>query len=200
MRLLSEKYEKDGEGTLMIVPQVAEDMWHLYNLVAIGDTVASTTLRKVKSESSTGSVDSKKIRTVLSLKVRTIDFDAETCQMRIGGRTTSGNNFVSAGQHHTLDLELNQKFSITKDRWDFVLLERIDNACNAAKSADVAALIMEPGLAHVCLVTSNMTQVQHKIEVNVPRKGKDRIGAQHEKGMAKFFWKDHRVCEDINQL
>ena len=55
--------------------------------------------------------------------------------MRVGGRTTAGSTHVSAGQHHTLDLELNRPFAITKAAWDMVALERIDEACNAAKSA-----------------------------------------------------------------
>ena len=42
-------------------------------------------------------------------------------------------------------------------------------------------MTMQEGLANVCLVTSSMTIVASKIEVSVPRKGKDRIGTQHEK-------------------
>lgn len=29
------------------------------------------------------------------------------------------------GQYHTIDLELNRKFVITKDEWDVVAIERI---------------------------------------------------------------------------
>lgn len=39
-----------------------EDMWHAFNLIAVGDRLSTTTLRKVVKESSTGSVDSKKVR------------------------------------------------------------------------------------------------------------------------------------------
>jgi stalled ribosome rescue protein Dom34 len=29
------------------------------------------------------------------------------------------------GAYHTIDLELNRKFTLSKDHWDFVALERI---------------------------------------------------------------------------
>jgi len=43
-------------------------------------------------------------------------------------------------------------------------------ACDPRNIADVAALIMHQGLAHVCLITPSMTIVRAKIEINIPRK------------------------------
>lgn len=37
------------------------------------------------------------------------------------------------GAYHTLDLELNQVFSIEKDVWDTIHLERIETSSDAAK-------------------------------------------------------------------
>lgn len=84
------------------------------------------------------------------------------------------------GAYHTLDLELNRKFSLRKQEWDSVSLERIEMACDPTKSADVAAVIMQEGLAHVCLITSSMTLVRAKIDVTIPRKRKGFV-QQHEK-------------------
>ena len=42
--------------------------------------VTATALRKVKSESVTGSVDTKKVRTTLTLTVISIEFDPEASQ------------------------------------------------------------------------------------------------------------------------
>ena len=38
--------------------------------------------------------------------------------------------------------------------------------------ADLAAVVMQEGLAFVCLITSAMTVDRAKIEVNIPKKGK----------------------------
>lgn len=89
------------------------------------------------------------------------------------------------GAYHTLDLELNRKFSLKKLEWDSVSLERIDMACDPIKSADVAAVIMQEGLAHVCLITSSMTLVRAKIDVTIPRKRKGFV-QQHEKVSRNF--------------
>lgn len=82
--------------------------------------------------------------------------------------------------YHTLELEMNRKFSLRKAEWDSISLDRIDQACDPSKSADVAAVIMQEGIAHVCLITSSMTLVRAKIDINIPRKRKGFV-AQHEK-------------------
>lgn len=64
--------EKNSSGTLKIILTDSEDMWHAYNLIARGDDLTATTIRKVKSESSTGSVDSKKVRTTVTLRVNKV--------------------------------------------------------------------------------------------------------------------------------
>lgn len=60
-------------------------------------------------------------------------------------------DFVRMGAHHTLTLELGRIFGITKVCWDQVFLDRIDEACHPERQAEVAAIVMHHGLAHVCL-------------------------------------------------
>ena len=45
---------KHGNGRMTFIPEEGEDLWHVYNLIAAGDVVRCTTLRKVVTESSTG--------------------------------------------------------------------------------------------------------------------------------------------------
>lgn len=84
------------------------------------------------------------------------------------------------GAYHTLDLELNRKFTLQKALWDSVALERVEMACDPAANADVAAVVMQEGLAHVCLITPSMTLVRSKIDITIPRKRKGFV-QQHEK-------------------
>lgn len=69
-------------------------MWHAYNLISEGDSVRSTTIRKVQSESATGSSTSNRIRTTLTICVETIDFDTQACMLRLKGRNVEENQFV----------------------------------------------------------------------------------------------------------
>jgi protein pelota len=105
--------------------------------------------------------------------------------MRVSGQVVSDNQYIKHGAFHTLELEAPRKFTITKDLWDSIALQMVEEACNEKSTADLAAVVMEMGLAHVCLVTKSMSVTKAKIELSVPRK---RPGSnQHEKQRDKFF-------------
>lgn len=186
MKLLAKYIEKDGSGHVTLLAEEPEDMWHAYNLVAEGDSLRASTIRKVTTESATGSTGSNRVRTTLTIAIENIDFDTQACVLRVKGRNIVENQYVKMGAYHTLDLELNRKFTLAKSCWDSITLDRIDMACDPAQHADLAAVTMHEGLAHICLVTSSMTLVRAKIDVNIPRKRKGQCG-QHDKGMQKFF-------------
>ncbi|PIK42165.1 hypothetical protein BSL78_21001, partial [Apostichopus japonicus] len=169
-----------------LIPEEPEDMWHAYNLVAAGDSLRSTTVRKVTMESSTGSSTSNRVRTTLTISVEDLDFDVQAGVLRVKGRNIAENPYVKMGAYHTLDLELNRKFTLAKKVWDVVALDRIDMACDVTQSADVAAVVLQEGLAHVCLVTPSMTLVRTKVEHTIPRKRKGLCG-RHDKGLIKFY-------------
>ena len=139
-------------------------MWHVYNLIAVGDTVRASTIRKVTTESATGSTTSNRVRTTLTIRVEDVDFDTQACKLRLKGRNVEENPHVKMGAYHTLDVETQRKFTLTKpDGWDSVALDRVDQAVDAARSADLAAVVMQEGLANVCLVTSTMTLLKAKV-------------------------------------
>lgn len=169
-----------------MIPEEAEDMWHAYNLIAVGDSLRSTTIRwgtfilhtlpvcrfiwifilhgnigswspapfsrKVQTETATGSTSSNKVRTMLTINVESTDFDTQACVLRVKGRNIQENQYVKVleltlklresfhvfflkfflplffwqmGAYHTLDLELNRKFTLGKQLWDSVALERL---------------------------------------------------------------------------
>ncbi|VDN00186.1 unnamed protein product [Thelazia callipaeda] len=164
----------------------SEDMWHIYNLIRIGDTVRCTTVRKVTTESSTGSTSSQKVRTVLSVSVEKVDFDPEASILHLKGRNVQENAHVKMGQYHTLDIDVGKKFSLWKPSWDSVDFDRLNLALNPAASADVAAIVMHEGFANLCLLTSAMTIVKAKIDMQIPRKRKG-FAHQHDKGVQRFL-------------
>ena len=186
MKLLKRNISsKDGSGTISVRADISEDLWHAYNLIQIGDQVRCTTLRKVVKESSTGSTTSSKVRMSLTIEVSKVDFDSESQTVRLSGPNRGENEVVKMGAFHTLTLEVGRTFSIEKICWDQIFLDRIEEACNMEKSADIAAVVMQIGMAHVCLVTDYMTIVKAKIDTNIPKK---RTGSSdHSKSIKKFF-------------
>lgn len=175
-------------------------MWHIFNLLQEGDSLRSTTVRcvyhsiqfrlcilsKVTTESATGTTNSQRVRTTLTIAIETIDFDTSSCSLHVKGRNIEENDYVKMGAYHTLDLELDRKFRLGKTCWDSMHLERLDVACDPSQHAEVVAVIMHEGLANVCLLTSAMTIVRAKIDMCIPRKRKGNT-SQHEKGLQRFF-------------
>ncbi|RIB07000.1 hypothetical protein C2G38_2114806 [Gigaspora rosea] len=186
MKLVKKRIEKDRSGFVELYPEELEDMWHVYNLITVGDNLKATTIRRVQNESNTGSVESQRIRLTLTITVDAIDFDPQGGLLRIKGRNIAENKYVKMGMYHTIDLELNRKFTLFKADWDIIALERIEEACDITKQADVAAVVLQEGLANVCLVTQHMTIVRQRIEYPIPRKRKGFV-TNYEKGLQKFY-------------
>jgi hypothetical protein len=87
----------------VLIPGEAEDLWHCYNLISVGDHITSSTIRRVQKETATGSVDSERKKVTLTIAVTGIDFDVvEGGHLRLAGRTSQENRFVKLGSHHTL--------------------------------------------------------------------------------------------------
>ncbi|KAI9258094.1 hypothetical protein BDA99DRAFT_515201 [Phascolomyces articulosus] len=186
MKLINKTLEKDASGHVTLYPEELEDMWHVYNLISKEDQIKATTIRRLQSESSTGSTTSQRTRMVLTITVESVDFDPQVGLLRINGRVTSENPHVKMGSYHTIDLELNRNFTLYKPEWDVIALERVEDACDVTKQADVAAIVCQEGLANVCFLTQHMTIVKQRIETPIPRKRKGSV-TNHEKGLQRFY-------------
>ncbi|KAI8982685.1 pelota-like protein [Pilobolus umbonatus] len=186
MKLISKNLEKDTSGSVTLLPEELEDMWHVYNLISKEDMIKATTIRRIQSESTTGSSTSQRVRMNLTITVSSVDFDPSAGLLRINGRVSKENPYVKLGSYHTIDLELNRNFSLFKPEWDIIALERVDDACDITKQADIAAVVCQEGLANLCFMTKHMTIVKQRIEVPIPRKRKGSV-TNHDKGLHKFY-------------
>lgn len=132
-------------SVVVLVPEEDEDMWHVYNLLQEGDSIRASTMRKVVTESGTGTTAASKVRTMLTIAIESIDYDFDGCLLRVKGKNIEENQYVKLGQYHTLDIELNRKFTLAKEEWDLYALHRLELACDPSKSADLAAVVMDEG-------------------------------------------------------
>ena len=72
-------------------------------------------------------------------------------QIRLRGKNMTENEHVKMGAYHTLEIELQRPFSLYKQAWDLLDLERIKQACDPAASADLAAVLITVSHArHFC--------------------------------------------------
>lgn len=136
-----------------------------------GDEVRATAIRRVVTESSTGSTDSRRVRTQLTVRVKKVVYSAAadsdqgaTEQASLTARPTSGaaatlhvagpvsseSDFVKLGAYHTLDLEAGRDFTLTKaeDGWDSIGIDRVKEATESGNAAEVGAIVCGEGMLH----------------------------------------------------
>lgn len=184
-----EAIDEDAGVSLLIVEP--EDMWHANNLISVGDVVHAPAFRKVTTTTATGSTIGKSVRINLSIKVKSTFFDPLASELKVSGTVVNENEWVSVGQHHTITLKYEKadiKFSIWKSAgWDSVALQTLREALSEDRPEAIVAVVMQEGLANVCLITDFRTIVKQRIESSIPKKRastKDAAG-----GMASFYEK-----------
>jgi len=189
MKILKRRIDKSGNGLIVVVPEEEEDLWHLYNLVQRGDSIKTGTFRKIKTESKTGSVSTKRMFMVIKLQILQINYyygeESADIGLLLKGKNIEESRFMQIGQMHTIKVELNHPVTIYKNNWDKLHMRILDEAADPTSSADIAALTMDEGLANLCIVSNMTTLVKAKIEKNIPKKFS---GIYHyDKAMQGFF-------------
>ncbi|KAH6679560.1 hypothetical protein B0J14DRAFT_581071, partial [Halenospora varia] len=187
MRLIKQDIERDGSGNVTLLPEEPEDMWHAYNLIAPTDLLRASAIRRVVKETVTGSTTSTRVHTNLLIRVTGIEFDPQAGELHVSGRVAEDNQWVKNGAYHTLDLELQRNFTIEKaEGWDSVALDVVRDAIRVDKDGTIPAVVMQEGLANICLITEHQTVLKQRVETSIPRK-RSGMSGDHDKGLKKFF-------------
>ena len=184
MRILKRSISKDA-GSIQVEAVEDEDLYCLYNLIALEDCITASTTRNVVKESSTGSTTKTKTRMRLKIRVKAIEFDAEKCSLRLKGRNLTESEHIKMHQYHTLTVETGQAIWIEKDNWDIIALECLEESTDKTKKAEFAAVVMQEGLCHVCLVSPSMTINRARIVRRMPKKKQGNH--LYSKAKEKFF-------------
>jgi len=91
-----------------------------------------TIYRKVQNESATGSSTSHRVRTTLTLRVETVDFDTQACLLRLKGRNIEENDYVKVSLIFFVKIFLKKK---TNNNIDIICLLIV-----VVKKSDVRSL------------------------------------------------------------
>ncbi|KAK5165749.1 Translation factor pelota [Saxophila tyrrhenica] len=187
MRLIKQNIEqKDGSGTATLLPEEPEDMWHAYNLIRPNDLLRASAVRKIIQESGSGSRSVDRVHTTLTIRVTKLDFDPQASQLHVSGRVAEENKHVKLGSYHTLDLELQRNFTLEKNEgWDSVAIDTLKESINQDAKAQLWAVVMQEGLANICLITDHQTILRQRVETSLPKK---RAGSSdHDKSVQRFY-------------
>jgi protein pelota len=166
----------------------AEDLWHLYNILLKGDFIKTLTFRKVAHETGSGiKSTSVKKKIVITIKIEEIEYDPNEGIIRYKGKNVSENDYISIGQYQSIEIGKGSTFTAFKKSWDEISIEKLKESCDVTSVSDLAAIVMEEGIAHVFLISSHITTLKAKIELSIPKKRKG--ASHHDKGLQNFFQK-----------
>ncbi|CBZ50405.1 probable translation factor pelota, related [Neospora caninum Liverpool] len=185
MKLMKQNYERDGSGSIVCECEVADDVWTLYNIVLPGDKVKCVTTRKLQKESDTGAVSSEVKKIVLNILVKKIDYEGDGDVLRISGQVVEENPYVKIGSYHTLDISLHTKFTLYKEQWDRLFLDRLQEAVDPHRSAEVQVVLIESGLCHIFLLSSSLAKPVAKVTAAMPKQRGHF--SNYEKVKRRFF-------------
>ncbi|KAL4605509.1 hypothetical protein ACB092_09G034900 [Castanea dentata] len=137
-------------------------LWLLYNLILPGDTFTTTSSRKIHHDS--GKITTARVKLNLKITITAVDYDKVSSTVRVQRKNIKANEHVPTGSFHTLTLEKNKEFVLTKKVWDSVAVDTLREGCSMASSAGLAVVLMQQqGLAHMFLVGKRVTTLCVKI-------------------------------------
>lgn len=112
--------EKDLERkTFEVEIEDKEDLWHLYNIIDLGDMVCGQTFREVRVSRGDGGEERGGRRKVyLCIEVEDLYFQSFTESLRIRGKVISGpEDMHIQGQYHTFSVKERDRIKISKKVW-----------------------------------------------------------------------------------
>ena len=185
--------EPGQSGIVHLIIDNTDDLWALYNIMAVGDCIKLATFRKVQHE--TGSkVTSTKKKIIITIRIEEIDYSPEA--IRFKGKNISQNEYIAIGQYQTDEIGVNSFFSLYKSYWDEFHLQTLKNATDVTVTSEIAAILMEAEIAHLFYISNTSTVTKGKINQSIPKK---RNGStEHDKGKKKFY--DKILNQFIKQI
>jgi protein pelota len=128
-----------------------EDIWHLFNILEVGDQVtASTTRREEKAADKLRAERSEKKRMTLGIRVEKIEFSEDDVRLRVLGTIETGPQDI--GQHHTLIFEIGDDLLISKTRWKDSQRDRLERAVKDSRKPKILFVSLDQDEATVAVL------------------------------------------------
>jgi protein pelota len=182
-------------GRMIVIPQDADDLYTLFNIISPGDKLKSKTSRRIKRGESGGD-DSSRTSVTITIQVEDINFQGFGEMIRVKGKILEASDpQISLSSYHTLKIELLRQISIEKSKWSKFELEKIESSQLGTPSGLVIVAIDDQS-AIVSQVGSHATRILLDLEPTIPRKGSDVI--QHTRSMMLFFADLSQFLNDLH--
>jgi protein pelota len=162
--------QKTGEIKLLL--ESMDDLWHLHNILEVGDLAFAMTYRRDETSSDKLRPErGQKKPMKLGIEVEKVEFHEFSDRLRVHGIIKEGPQDL--GSYHTFNLESGDKLTIVKEKWKDHHLKRIEEAVKAtdqptslfiAIDYDEAtfAILRQSGPQELFHITSQVSGKQYK--------------------------------------
>lgn len=134
-------------GSIKLLPQNLDDLWHLYNLIESGDLVRAITYRREERRTDKVRPErGKKVRLKMGIRVEKVEFHEFSDRLRIHGLIEEG--AMDMGSHHTLNIGPGKALEVVKE-WRESHLRRIGEAVKATEKPLITLLSLDDEVALV---------------------------------------------------
>jgi len=181
------------QSFVKVVPDSADDLWHLYNIIYKGDEVYAYSSRAIKSDTEASRPKSgERVSAFMGVTVESVAWDKFLGKLRVHGIICHAPDIFPAGAHHTISVALNQPVTIFKKEWPNHLLDRLQRASETEKPMLIIA-IDDEGFA---VAETKQYGVEIKVEERMRLPGK--LEAEKRSGATNEYFK--RAVNALNQL
>lgn len=148
MNVRGRELDEESHGTITLVPENLDDLWHLKYIIEPGDQVSGLARRRVEGPEDLERADSGERATLsMEIEVEEVEFHRFSNRLRVSGVIIDCDRETEVGSHHTLNVEVNDEIEVEKS-WKPDQLQRLEEA-EEAEGASVAVVTIEEGEAYL---------------------------------------------------
>jgi len=145
-------HQDNKKGTIELLPETLDDLWHLSHLIEPGDFLSARTTRRIQDTTGERLRSDRGIKKTffIGIRVESIKFHRYTGKLRATGVIEKGpEDLVPLGSHHTLDIKLQNPVKIQKEIWSRWHLRRIKDSVKASKIPKALVVVIEDDNADI---------------------------------------------------
>lgn len=196
MKVLKKDYK---HGIVELIPDSVDDLYAIYRILKVGDTVRASTSRRVKRKEEEGRADSgERVKMTIEVEVEEVAFHGFGDNLRFKGKIIAGpDNLVSLGTYHTISLSLMEKVRISKIKWTPMERKVLEDVEKASMLAQILIVTIEDNSACFAMVTQFSLKIINEYTPSVSRKFSD--SKQHTSEMGQFFIESLQILQDLDK-
>ena len=166
MRIL---HQDRFKGEIKLQVEIADDLWHLYNIIRPGDLVFSLTYRRDEAKTDKIRAErAEKKKMTLGIRVEKLEFHEFDNRLRILGVIEEGPQDI--GSYHTLAMEEGEWIAIIKQHWTDTDLDRVRRSVDDAKKPMIVFVALEQDEAVIAVL--RQYGIKRLAEISGPTGGK----------------------------